>query len=81
MKKNFLLRIDQLAFDEIKYKSELEDRSVNYMMCKLIDKGMDYIALNSDIEKEIEEYANKSRISKTELIETIWKIYKKTYKK
>ena len=81
MKKNFLLRIDQLAFDEIKYKSELEDRSVNYMMCKLIDKGMDYIALNSDIEKEIEEYANKSRISKAELIETIWKIYKKTYKK
>ena len=80
MKKNFLLRIDQLAFDEIKYKSELEDRSVNYMMCKLIDKGMDYIALNSDIEKEIEEYANKSRISKTELIETIWKIYKKLIK-
>ena len=81
MKKNFLLRIDEEIFDKVKDISEVEDRSVNYMMCKLIDKGMDYIALNSDIEKEIEEYANKSRISKTELIETIWKIYKKTYKK
>ena len=81
MKKNFLLRIDEEIFDKVKDISEVEDRSVNYMMCKLIDKGLNCIDLGSEIEKEIEEYANKSRISKTELIETIWKIYKKTYKK
>ena len=80
MKKNFLLRIDEEIFDKVKDISEVEERSINYMMCKLIDKGLNGINLSKDIEKEIEEYANKSRMSKTDLIETIWKVYKKTYR-
>ena len=80
MKKNFLLRIDEETFNQIKDISEIEDRSINYMMCKLIDKGLNGINLSKDIEKEIEEYANKSRMSKTDLIEVIWKVYKKTYR-
>ena len=80
MKKNFLLRIDEEMFDKVKDISEVEERSINYMMCKLINKGLNCIDLGSDIEKEIEEYANKSRMNKTELIEAIWKVYKKTYR-
>ena len=76
MKKNFLLRIDEEIFDRIKDISEVEDRSINYMMCKLIDKGLNCINLS----EEIEEYASKSRMNKTELIEAIWKVYKKTYR-
>ena len=80
MKKNFLLRIDEEVFDKVKDISEVEERSINYMMCKLIDRGLNCIDLGSEIEKEIEEYANKSRMNKTELIEAIWKVYKKTYR-
>lgn len=80
MKKNFLLRIDKEVFDKVKDISEVEERSINYMMCKLIDKGLSCIDLGSEIEKEIEEYAIKSRMSKTDLIKTIWKVYKKTYR-
>ncbi len=80
MKKNFLLRIDEEVFDKVKDISEFEERSINYMMCKLIDKVLDWIDLGSEIEKEIEEYAIKSRMSKTDLIKTIWKVYKKTYR-
>lgn len=80
LKKNFLLRIDEEIFDKVKDISEIEERSINYMMCKLIDKGLNCIDLGDDIEKEIEEYANKSRMSKTDLIKTIWKVYKKTYR-
>lgn len=77
MKKNFLLRVDEEIFDKVKDISEIEDRSINYMMCKLIAKGLNFIDLGSEIEKEIEEYAIKSRMSKTDLIEIIWKVYKK----
>lgn len=80
MKKNFLLRIDEEVFDKVKDISEVEERSINYMMCKLIDKGLNCIDVGSEIEKEIEEYATKSRMSKTDLIKTIWKVYKKTYR-
>ena len=80
LKKNFLLRVDEEIFDKVKDISEVEDRSINYMMCKLIDKGLNCIDLGSEIEKEIEEYAIKSRMNKTDLIKTIWKVYKKTYR-
>lgn len=80
MKKNFLLRVDEEIFDKVKNISEVEDRSINYMMCKLINRGLNCINLDDSIEKEIEEYANKSRMSKSDLIKTIWKVYKKTYR-
>lgn len=77
MKKTFLLRIDEEIFDAVRNISENEERSINYMMCKLIDKGLNAINLDSKIEKEIEEDAKRARISKAELIEMIWKTYKK----
>ena len=80
MKKNFLLRIDEEIFDKVKDISEVEERSINYMLCKLISKGLNGIKLNESIEKDIEDFASKSRMSKSELIETIWKMYKKTYR-
>ena len=80
MKKNFLLRIDEEIFDRVKSISEIEDRSINYMIGKLIEKGLNGIDLDEGIEKDIEDFAIKSRKSKSELIETIWKVYKKTYK-
>ena len=46
MKKNFLLRIDEEVFDKVKDISEVEERSINYMMCKLIDKGLKKGELN-----------------------------------
>ena len=80
MKKNFLLRIDEEIFDKVKDISEVEERSINYMLCKLISKGLNSIKLNESIEKDIEDFASKSRMNKSELIETIWKMYKKTYR-
>ena len=80
MKKNFLLRIDEEIFDRVKSISEAEDRSINYMIGKLIEKGLNGIDLDEGIEKDIEEFATKSRMSKSELIEAIWKVYKKTYR-
>ena len=80
MKKNFLLRIDEEIFDKVKDISEVEERSINYMLCKLISKGLNSIRLNESIEKDIEAFASKSRMNKSELIEIIWKAYKKTYK-
>ena len=80
MKKNFLLRIDEEIFDKVKDISEVEERSINYMLCKLISKGLNSIKLNESIEKDIEDFASKSRMSKSELIEIIWEAYKKTYR-
>ena len=80
MKKNFLLRIDEEIFDKVKDISEVEERSINYMLCKLISKGLNSIRLNESIEKDIEAFASKSRMNKSELIEIIWKAYKKTYR-
>ena len=78
VKKNFLLRIEEEVFDKVKNISEVEERSINYMFCKLIDKGLNGINLDKNIEKEIEEFASKSRMTKSELIETMWNAYKKT---
>ena len=79
MKKNFLLRIDEEVFNNIKDISEKEDRSINYMINKLINKGLNYIELNEELEKDIEMQANKRRMSKNELITQIWNAYKKTF--
>ncbi len=79
MKKNFLLRIDEEIFNNIKDISEKEDRSINYMINKLINKGLNYIELNEELEKDIEIQANKRRMSKNELITQIWNAYKKTF--
>ena len=79
MKKKFLLRIDEEVFNNIKDISEKEDRSINYMINKLINKGLNYVELNEELEKDIEIQANKRRMSKNELITQIWNAYKKTF--
>ena len=79
MKKSFLLRIDEEVFNNIKDISEKEDRSINYMINKLINKGLNYVELNEELEKDIEIQANKRRMSKNELITQIWNAYKKTF--
>ena len=79
LKKNFLLRVDEEIFDKVKDISEVEDRSINYMINKLINKGLNYIELNEELEKDIEMQANKRRMSKNELITQIWNAYKKTF--
>ena len=79
MKKNFLLRIDEEVFNNIRDISEKEDRSINYMINKLINKGLNYVELNEELEKDIEIQANKRRMSKNELITQIWNAYKKTF--
>ena len=80
MKKNFLLRIDEEIFNKVENISKVEDRSINYMLCKLIDKGLSSINLDSNIEKEIEEYSSKINLNKSQLIESMWKTYRKTFK-
>ena len=56
MKKNFLLRIDEEVFDKVKDISEVEERSINYMMCKLIDKGLNCIdCINKDLAPLVDE--------------------------
>ena len=49
------------------------------MINKLINKGLNYIELNEELEKDIEIQANKRRMSKNELITQIWNAYKKTF--
>ena len=78
VKKNFLLRIEEEVFDKVKNISEVDERSINFAMCKLIDKALNGINLDKSIEKEIEEFASKSRMTKSELIEVMWNTYKKT---
>ena len=80
MKKNFLLRIDEEIFNKVENISKVEDRSINYMLCKLINKGLNSINLDSNIEKEIEEYSSKINLNKSQLIESMWKTYRKTFK-
>ena len=80
MKKNFLLRIDEEIFNKVENISKVEDRSINYMLCKLIDKGLSSINLDGNIEKEIEEYSSKINLNKSQLIESMWKTYRKTFK-
>ena len=61
MKKSFLLRIDEETFDKVKDISEVEERSINYMLCKLISKGLNRINLDESIEKDIEDYYREKR--------------------
>ena len=63
MKKNFLLRIDKEIFDEVEYISEVEDRSINYMLCKLINKGLNII-LTTHSDYILEQFNNFIRLGK-----------------
>ena len=81
MKKDLLLRTTEEIFEKIKEKAKEDDRSINYMINKLIENGLTSTNLNPKIDKELEEYANKISMTKEELIIRMWNTYSKTFKR
>ena len=81
MKKNFLLRIDEEIFDRVKSISETEDRSINYMIGKLIEKGLNGIDLDEGIEKDIEDLQLKAERVNLNLLKLFGKCIKKLINK
>ena len=88
MKKNYLLRMCNDNFSLVEKLAKEEDRSVNYMLCKLIEKGLENsesnnsntIYLKKQTIKDIEKIANKCNKTKEEVLEIIVETYKSTFK-
>ena len=88
MKKNYLLRMCNDKFSLVEKIAKDEDRSVNYMLCKLIEKGLesgksnneDAIYLKERTIKDIEKIASKCNKTKEEVLELIVETYKSTFK-
>ena len=88
MKKNYLLRVCEDTYSLVEKIAKEEDRSVNYMLCKLIDKGLENsksnnqnaIYLKKQTIKDIEKIASKCNKTKEEVLELIVETYKSTFK-
>ena len=88
MKKNYLLRVCEDTYSLVENLAKEEDRSVNYMLCKLIDKGLESsesnnsnaIYLKNKTIKDIEKIASKCNKTKEEVLEIIVETYKSTFK-
>ena len=88
MKKNYLLRMCNNKFSLVEKIAKDEDRSVNYTLCKLIEKGLENsnpnnqnaIYLKKQTIKDIEKIANKCNKTKEEVLEIIVETYKNTFK-
>ena len=88
MKKNYLLRMCNEAYSLVEKKAKEEDRSVNYMLCKLIEKGLENnkannentIYLKKQTIKDIEKIASKCNKTKEEVLELIVEAYRSTFK-
>ena len=88
MKKNYLLRMCNEAYSLVEKIAKEEDRSVNYMLCKLIEKGLENskpnnqnaIYLKKQTVKDIEKIAGKCNKTKEEVLEIIVETYKNTFK-
>ena len=88
MKKDYLLRMCKELYSAVEKLAKEEDRSVNYMLCKLIEKGLENskdnnlnaIYLNSKTIKDIEKIANKCNKTKEEVLESMIEAYKSTYR-
>lgn len=80
MNKVFLLRTTEETFNNIKELAEKEDRSINYMMNKVIEKGLNQLCIDTDLLNEIEAYSKKLGTTKEEYISSMWKAYRKTFK-
>ena len=86
MKKDYLLRMCKETHSLVEKMAKEEDRSVNYMLCKLIDKGLENsksnnqnaIYLKERTIKDIEKIANKCNKTKEEVLELIVETYKST---
>ena len=88
MKKNYLLRVCEDTYSLVEKIAKEEDRSVNYMLNKLIEKGLDgsksnnqnAIYLKERTIKDIEKIASKCNKTKEEVLELIVETYKSTFK-
>ena len=88
MKKNYLLRVCEDTYSLVEKLAKEEDRSVNYMLNKLIEKGLDgsksnnlnTICLKKETIKDIEKIASKCNKTKEEVIEIMLEAYKSTFK-
>jgi hypothetical protein len=87
MKKNFLLRIEEDTFSLVEKLSKEEDRSINYTLCKLVDRGLEAntridnaISLKSKTIKDLEKIASKSNKTKEVVLESMLEAYIKTFK-
>ena len=89
MKKKYLLRMCNDTYSLVEDLAKEEDRSVNYMLCKLVEKGLESnisnnnpnaIYLKDKTIKDIEKIANKCNKTKEEVLEIIVETYKSTFK-
>ena len=88
MKKDYPLRMCKELHLAVEKLAKEEDRSVNYMLCKLIDKGLENsksnnlnaIYLKERTIKDIEKIASKCNKTKEEVLELIVETYKSTFK-
>ena len=88
MKKNYLLRVCEDTYSLVEKIAKEEDRSVNYMLCKLIEKGLENnkannentIYLKKQTIKDIEKIASKCNKTKEEVLELIVEAYRSTFK-
>ena len=89
MKKNYLLRVCEDTYSLVEKLAKEEDRSVNYMLCKLIEKGLKVdakdtnpytICLKKQTIKDIEKLADKCNKAKEEVLEIMIEAYKSTFK-
>ena len=76
------------AYSLVEKLAKEEDRSVNYMLNKLIEKGLkadikanpNAICLKRQTIKDIEKIASKCNKTKEEVIEIMLEAYKSTFK-
>ena len=89
MKKNYLLRVCEDTYSLVEELARKEDRSVNYMLCKLIERGLEgsvnktnpnALYLKKQTVKDIEKIASKCNKTKEEVLELIVETYKNTFK-
>ena len=88
MKKKYLLNMCKELYSEVEKIAKEDDRSVNYTLCKLIEKGLENSKDNNSnaiypkkqTMKDIEKIANKCNKTKEEVLEIIIETYKSTFK-
>ena len=88
MKKKYLLTMCKDVHSLVEELAKEEDRSVNYMLNKLIEKSLDgsrsnnlnTICLKKETIKDIEKIASKCSKTKEEVIEIMLEAYKSTFK-
>ena len=88
MKKKYPLSMCKELHSKVEELAKEDDRSINYMLCKLIEKGFENnksdnssaIYLNNKTIKDIEKIANKCNKTKEEVLESMIEAYKSTFK-